>query len=194
MEARKNKEFHSLLISRHMLSLFQETSTLVWVELHGKTSSTTMKIPPSSSFPWALIVEHNVMWNGISLWPCISVPVLPHKNLAYLLGKVGTSHSSQVQGSGRHTEEASALGIRHTPGHSLRTGSPWASGWPQLSRARGQTGQGCGAGGQPSYSFTGPSSSSWYPQGLMWSAQVRAVGEALIKQCSWDPDKIFLCG
>lgn len=92
-----------------------------------------------SSYTWA---QCDVVWN-ISLALHIGSSS-PSQNLAYLLGKVETRHPSQEQDSGGDTEEVSALGIRHIPEHSLRTGSTWAKVWAQLSRVHGQIGHGCG--------------------------------------------------
>lgn len=124
-----------------MLSLFQGASTLEWVKLLGKISSTTLKIPPSSTYPWALILEHSVMWNGISLWPCLSVPVLGPKILPNCWGRWGQVTPARY-------ERLRGL---------LRKSQPWAPGtslgtaWGQAqleaqrpSRAHGQLGEGCG--------------------------------------------------
>lgn len=102
-----------------MLSLFQEASSLPRVKSLCKTSNTAMKMPPSSSFPWALILEHNAMWYGISLWPCISVPALPPK----ILPTCWEGRDRAPQPGGRDTGSLSS-------GHQAH---PWAQSEGRLS-------------------------------------------------------------
>lgn len=165
-----------------MLRLFQEASTLPRVKSLCKTSNTAMKMPPSSSFPWVLILEHNVMWQGISLWPCISVPALPPKILPTCWeGRDRAPQPGTRQWEGHRKPQlwASGTSLGAVWGQAQlepksEPSSAWAKEWVQLSRAQawGQ-GRAVGAGSQPCLSFKGPGAPADTSRG--WSG-VLAVG------------------
>lgn len=120
-------------------------------------------MPPSSSFPWALILEHSVM--GYAYQFQFSLP-----KSCLLAGEGGDKEPQPDTRQWEGHWGSLSSGHQAYSWAQCEDRLSWAKGWAQLSRAHGlETGQGSG-GWQPALLLLhGPSSTSWHPQGLIWA-------------------------